>query len=292
MPNTYGYCRISFLDETKTARRGHEGLSIGTQEQRVRAYYDYQCGVGADLAKAPWGTKGWHGTREEGKETKDGFFIDRDVSAYKKPFLARPAGRRLSATLEAGDSIIFSRLDRAFRSVKDAVVSIDLWQNRAIHIHFIDPQVDLSTAHGRAFLQMSAVWAEFSSALHSERIREVARHGRLTGRALNNYGSGFGWRTHPGSNTPQPCYRERAVLAWVVYLRDTKGLSWRGLANVIEEELARRENRAPVPMKEGEGKREWGFNRCIRGYRAAKEDLELEPIPELPANLVVIKPGC
>ncbi len=178
----YGYARISFLeDDSDEAARG---VSIDTQRQRIQSYVAFQQACGA-ISDAAFGSQGWIGVREQGDETDDGFYVDRDTSAYKKPFLTRPAGRRLSAVLTPGDHIVFSRLDRAFRNVRDALTTIETWQRRGIGIHFLDPQVDLSTAHGRAFLQMSAVWAEFSSALHSERSarsppRPAARAARST----------------------------------------------------------------------------------------------------------------
>lgn len=280
MPNTYGYARVSMLDERKNKARGHDGLSIDSQAQRMRAYFDYQCSGGHHLARTQWSESGWRGLRETGHETTDGLFVDQDVSAWKRPLLSRPAGRRLSTALETGDCVIFSRLDRAFRSVKDAVITIDLWSHRGIGIHFLDPQVDLSTAHGRAFMQMSAVWAEFSSSLLSERMQEINAQQRRQGRRINRF-KATGWKTFHKTSTPQPDYEERAILSWIIYLRDEKKLSWRGLADVVEEELARRENRKPVSRFHGEGARRFGFNRCIRGYKTAKELLLLEPTPEL-----------
>jgi hypothetical protein len=192
------------------------------------------------------------------------------VSAYKKPFLTRPAGRRLSAVLEPGDHVIFARLDRAFRNVRDALTTIEIWHRRNIGIHFLDPQVDLSTAHGRAFLQMSAVWAEFSSALHSERMREVNAQAKRQGRALNGRHQ-YGWSQYPTATTPQPDYEERGIMAHIVWLREERRLSWRKVSDAIEKRLAEKEGRRPVPSYEGGAARRYGHMRCLRAYQAAKE---------------------
>jgi DNA invertase Pin-like site-specific DNA recombinase len=266
---TYGYLRVSFLDDDRNRR----AMSIDTQQERVRCYFDYQRQIGGTLLETNWARRGWRGVRENGEDTTDGFFVDQDVSAYKKPFLTRPAGRRLSAALEMGDQVIFARLDRAFRSVRDAMATIDIWTRRQIGVHFLDPQVDLTTAHGRAFLQMSAVWAEFSSALHSERMSEVNGQARKVGKGLNGKRP-FGWYTPNGSVTPQPHYEERAILSWILHLRDAKGKSWRQIETAVEAALAKKEGREPQGHVWGDLR--FGFARCRRAYLAAQK-LGLEP---------------
>ncbi len=268
MPRIYGYARVSFLDDDK--QQSKNAISIDTQQARVSHYIDYQRSIGGALAGAELATVGWRGVRQQGEATDDGFFVDQDVSAYKRAFLVRPAGRRLSAALELGDHVIFARLDRAFRNVRDALTTIEIWRRRHIGIHFLDPQVDLSTAHGRAFLQMSAVWAEFSSALHSERMREVNAQAKRQGRSLNGRGQ-YGWSRHPNARIPQPDYEERAIMAHILWLRDERDLSWRKISDTIESALAAKEGRPPVPAYEGDGARRFGHMRCLRAYRAAKE---------------------
>lgn len=265
MPRAYGYLRCSFLDQEK--HKTDTALSIPTQLDRVRQYFTYQQTQGGALASATWSRIGWEGVREDGKDNDSGFFVDKDVSAYKKPMLFRPAGRRLSAILESGDTVIFPRLDRAFRSVQDALSTIQIWQRRGILIHFLDPQVDLATAHGRAFFQMAAVWAEFSSALHSERLREVHATAKKVGRVMNGH-KVAGWKNNA------PDWEERAVMAWIVGLRD-QGKSWRTISDTVEGELCRREGRKLPPRHEGEGARRFPHTRCIRLYKAAAE-LELK----------------
>ncbi|MFO0898975.1 MAG: recombinase family protein [Pirellulales bacterium] len=278
MPHIYGYARVSFLDDEK--QQSKNAISIDTQQARVSHYIDYQRQIGGALAGAELAKVGWRGVRQQGEDTNDGFYVDQDVSAYKRAFLVRPAGRRLSAVLEPGDHVIFARLDRAFRNVRDALTTLEIWQRRGIGIHFLDPQVDLSTAHGRAFLQMSAVWAEFSSALHSERMREVNAQARRQGRSLNGRGQ-YGWKwTSPTATTPQPDYEERAVMAHIVWLRDERRLSWRKVADAVESRLAAKEGRRPVPAYEGNSARRFGHMRCARCYKAAKE-LNIQPARSL-----------
>jgi hypothetical protein len=44
----------------------------------------------------------------------------------------------------------------------------------------------------------------------------------------------------------------------------------------VEERLAQREHRRPVPAYQGETARRFGFTRCARAYKVAKE-LGLQP---------------
>jgi hypothetical protein len=61
-----------------------------------------------------------------------------------------------------------------------------------------------------------------------------------------------------------------------IYLRDEQKLPWRKISDAVEERLAQREGRPPVPAYEGDAARRFGFARCARAYKVAKE-LGLEP---------------
>jgi DNA invertase Pin-like site-specific DNA recombinase len=122
---------------------------------------------------------------------------------------------------------------------------------------------------------MSAVWAEFSSALHSERMREVNAQAKKQGKALNGRKQ-YGWAQYPTATTPRPDYEERAVMTHILWLRDERELSWRKIADAVETRLAAKEGRRPVPAYEGNTARRFGHMRCARCYQAAKE-LNLQP---------------
>jgi hypothetical protein len=82
------------------------------------------------------------------------------------------------------------------------------------------------------------------------------------------------WRN---SSTPEPDYEERAILAFILYLRDEGRLSWRKISDAVERRLAQREHRPPVPAYQGETARRFGFTRCARAYKVARE-LGVEPV--------------
>lgn len=98
---------------------------------------------------------------------------DRVVSAFSKPLRQRPAGKFIDSILNRGDHLLILRMDRAFRRAEDALATLADWQKRGITVHFVDHQIDLSTAAGRMFFSMLAIFAEWESSVKSERIKEA-----------------------------------------------------------------------------------------------------------------------
>ena len=89
--------------------------------------------------------------------------------------------------LEDGPRVVMVvRLGRAFRSVADAVTTLDLLGQREIGFVCLDQPVDTTTASGRLFLNMLAAFAEFERDVIRERVRDglarAAAQGRFPGR--------------------------------------------------------------------------------------------------------------
>lgn len=102
-----------------------------------------------------------------------GWFVDEAVSAYKKHWAQRPAASRLLYVVRKGDVIRFARVDRAFRSVSSMVKAVEILDRRGVTMQFSDLQIDTRTPHGRAMLSMLVVWAQWESAIKSQRNREA-----------------------------------------------------------------------------------------------------------------------
>lgn len=96
-------------------------------------------------------------------------FYDDTVSAFKIPFEERPAGKALLDFARPGDHVVFSRLDRGFRSVVDCLWTVDQMRKRGITVHFADMQFDCSDPINRAFLAQGAIFCELESAFTSQR---------------------------------------------------------------------------------------------------------------------------
>jgi len=108
-----------------------QGLTQEVQEKQLRAYYEAVLQSEGVL----WG----------------GFFYDKATSGGT-PLTEREEGRRLWALAQPGDHVGWSKLDRAFRSVRDGAHQMHLFKQRGVHTHSIDLRIDTSTPMGQFVL--------------------------------------------------------------------------------------------------------------------------------------------
>jgi putative DNA-invertase from lambdoid prophage Rac len=129
----YGYTRVS------TQLQSDDGLSLDTQERQLQGY-----AMMNDM-------------------TLDQVFVERAVSGWK-PLFDRAEGERLSAVLKQGDTILCPKLDRMFRSARDALVVSDELKKRGVKLHLLDLGGDV-TGNGvsKVFFTIVAAFAEFES---------------------------------------------------------------------------------------------------------------------------------
>lgn len=121
-----------------------------------------------------------------------GFFYDAATSA-RTPFTEREQGRIVHVVAQPGDHIVVSKLDRPFRSLRDGVVSMEQWQDRGVHFHSLDLQVDTSTPMGRFFRTVLLAVAELEREFAKERTRETAELRQRQGLPYSR-GCPVGWR--------------------------------------------------------------------------------------------------
>lgn len=156
-----GYARVS------TARQAASGLSIDAQKAALEAYYHARY---AD-------THAWGGVYQDPEQSGG------------KPFMDRPAGGKLLHRLDPGDILIVTRLDRAFRNTRDALITTDKLTKRKVVLIFLDMQFDTSTPLGQCVLAMLAAFAELERSFISERVRAaLANKPRPKQREM------YGWR--------------------------------------------------------------------------------------------------
>ena len=87
----------------------------------------------------------------------------------------------------SGDIVLVYKSDRIFRSLKNMVQLIELFNDRDVHFKSItEPQFDTKSANGKLFLQIFAAIAEFERNLISERTKSglegARRRNKLLGR--------------------------------------------------------------------------------------------------------------
>lgn len=71
-----------------------------------------------------------------------------------------------------GDRIVVTRIDRLARSISDLATIVKRMEASGVALTVVEQPVDTSTAAGRCFLQMLGVFAEFETAIRSERQLE------------------------------------------------------------------------------------------------------------------------
>jgi DNA invertase Pin-like site-specific DNA recombinase len=185
----FGYIRVSTLEQAAN------GDSLDTQRQQIIGYAMM---------------KGWKVSE---------FFTEAGVSG-SVPLAERPEAQRLLAIAKAGDAIITARLDRAFRSAADALVTLGEFKHQGIGLHMVDLGGDVcgNGISKLVFTILSAV-AENERDRIRERIRDVKRH--LASQGV--YGGGkrpFGFDVVDGRLVPND--REQAAIARMVALRKQK----------------------------------------------------------------------
>jgi DNA invertase Pin-like site-specific DNA recombinase len=149
----YGYSRVSTAEQTS-------GTSLDDQKNRIQ---------GVALMR--------------GDKVAE-IFTDGGVSGAVA-LRERPAGKRLMETIQPGDVIIASKLDRLFRSAVDALTQAEYFKQQGIDLIVADMGADPVTANGPAkmFFGMLALMAEFER----ERIKERQRDGIKGKKAKGGY---------------------------------------------------------------------------------------------------------
>lgn len=100
-------------------------------------------------------------------------YVDDGISGQK---LKRDDFQRLMDDVRTGriDLIVFTRLDRWFRSLRHYLNTQDILDRHGVSWTAIDqPYFDTSTPHGRAFVNNSMIWAELEAQNDSDRIMSV-----------------------------------------------------------------------------------------------------------------------
>jgi hypothetical protein len=118
-----------------------------------------------------------------------------------------------------------TRFDRAFRSMRDFLNTYSLFESINVTLHLMDAPWDYNSANGRAMLQLTAVFAEWSSRITSERIKAcqaiLRQHGRPTGGKRP-----FGFRVvgEKGERRLDFDWDERAILIQIIQAVEVRGI--------------------------------------------------------------------
>lgn len=112
-------------------------------------------------------------------------YVDHGISGAKGRD-KRPAFDRLCKDAKHGklDLVAAWSIDRIGRSLAHLVAFVDELREANVGLYLHQQQVDTSTATGRAFLQMAAIFAEFERNTLIERINAGIARARAQGRRI------------------------------------------------------------------------------------------------------------
>jgi DNA invertase Pin-like site-specific DNA recombinase len=247
MERIIGYARVSTADQA---------TSVEAQSARLRQFAAEQGTVLAEL------------------------FVDEDVSGAL-PLKRRPAGRRLWDTLRRGDRVAFAKVDRCFRSMADAAVTLAFWKELGVGVSIIDLGIDVSTPAGELFFNQLASFAAFERQMIGTRIKEAMAQRRATGKP---YGRSrpLGWvRSGPGKDAVWVvCKAERELGDRVVKMREA-GMTLAKISQVLSRDAITKPGKRRV-AREGRHRGCYYLPPDIeRLYRATKAGF-----PKLPRDAI------
>jgi DNA invertase Pin-like site-specific DNA recombinase len=96
----------------------------------------------------------------------------------------RPVYARVMRGLKAGDTLIILDLDRAYRSVVDAITEMEKLKARGVFLRILNLHLDTSTPSGLLVYTIVAACAAFERQMLSQRTREGLAAARERGRVL------------------------------------------------------------------------------------------------------------
>lgn len=128
-------------------------------------------------------------------------FVDNGISGGTQ-FTKRPEGGRLWSEMKPGDIVVAAKLDRMFRSARDALTMLERFREAEVKVILLDIGTDPigETAISEAFFGFIAIFAN----LERRMINERTLSGRANKKAKNGYlGAGvpYGWQVRGQGKT-------------------------------------------------------------------------------------------
>lgn len=127
--------------------------------------------------------RGW----EFGKEvpcpggTISSFFTDESCTS-KIPLAERAGGGAMVRLLQKGDTVLVTKIDRAFRSIAELAYWVDEFTERGVTLVLVDQHLDTSDKYGRTFIYFLGVFAQFEREILAERTAEALAERRRQGK--------------------------------------------------------------------------------------------------------------
>jgi DNA invertase Pin-like site-specific DNA recombinase len=108
-------------------------------------------------------------------------FEDQGVSATAK---RRPGFEHALSSLQTGDVFVVWKMDRAFRSLKNALNILEEFENRGVEFRCLTEDIDTTTAMGKCMYQVRHAFSELERNLIRERTKAGMEAARQRGAHL------------------------------------------------------------------------------------------------------------
>jgi DNA invertase Pin-like site-specific DNA recombinase len=201
--NTYGYVRVS------TLQQANEGESLETQLRQIKSYSEL---------------KGYNISSEN-------LITEKGVSGSLE-FEKRPEGSKLFNSLQRGDVLVFSKLDRAFRNTRNALNTLHELKERGVSVHFIDLGGDVTNdGIGSVIFTILSAFATFERERIATRIREVKQTQKTEGKFLGGF-TRFGFKVEEDKLIPNPS--EQVIIKEMKTMR-RRGMSLRRISKWLNK---------------------------------------------------------
>lgn len=210
-----------------------------------------------------------------------GWLYDSATSG-SKPMFEREQGRRLWALVQPGDRVVWTKLDRAFRSVLDAAQTMALLGTKDVSFTSLDLGLDTSTPVGRCVFTILSAFAELELAFIRQRTADGLAVKRRNNQPHSKHAP-IGWKKvgRKRDSYYAPDMEEREQVLRMVQLRD----SGSSLEKIV---WAMRGTRRP-------NGREWNINSVTAALRAARtrfaKEFPTRPSPRSLASGSFGRPG-
>lgn len=190
-----------------------------------------------------------------------GTFSDEGVSATHNKPENRAGWRALLDSSEQYDIVIIWKVDRLARRVLDFLHADEALQERGAGIVAVEDPIDMTTATGRAFATMLAVFGELEAAAISARVKAARAHLLKAGRLVG--GVPYGWRSIPNPDgAGQVLAQDPERIGWVQQAAE-RTLAGQTLYSTVQWLT---EQGAPMPVRSQQNRKRaaWSYSTLRR----------------------------
>lgn len=153
--------------------------------------------------------------------------------------LKRKVFKQLFSQCSRGSIILFSRLDRCSRSVKDTLDFLEICKTKGIEVHTTDLGHINGEGIGRIVFLIMSVFAETERVFISERVKSTKTRMRKSGKFLGGKNLRFSKQLSSDGKTYIDNEKEVSILNRIFQLKDNK-VGFRGISKIIENEYDRK----------------------------------------------------